>query len=416
VLKRTSRLTMLCVALCALLAVGAASASAATLYVSNTSPTVPNGKSCVQPDFSQIQAAVTAATPGSKITVCPGTYPENVQIEKGLKIAASGNAGSATVGALEGAPQSSTPCDTNQTDAISICTSETVTVTGIAVTAKTSDQSCAGGELTGIAATGGGTFKATNVTIDGAAQVPLSGCQRGFALEIGSGGGTKGEQATLTKVAISGYQKGGIFAEGDGTTSLKINSSSITGAGPTPATAQNGIQVDKGVLYKIKSSTISGNECEAPSCGLTATQAAGILSFGAAPKSGVTSSTIKENDFGAYYLSEAASQPATAEVTFTKDAFTNNRDEGILLDQGKAALKTDTISGGVVGVELYQYEGQTLASESTATSTKAEGSEASIKVNSDKAATDIPGVFTFSSGTLTGPIINENPTKFKVIL
>jgi hypothetical protein len=58
-----------------------------------------------------------------------------------------------------------------------------------------------------------------------------------------------------------------------------------------------------------------------------------------------------------------------------------------------------------------------LVSESTASGTKVEGqSETSIKVNSDKAAGDIPGVFTFSAGTLSAPIINENPPKFKIIL
>lgn len=414
-LKRTSRriLAVALVALCGL--VIPAAANAAGSFVSNSAPVVPNGKSCAQPGFSSVQAAVTAATAGSKVTICPGTYTEDVQVEKGLKIAASGTAGSAKI-VMPGTPSpSTTPCDSSQTDALSICTPETVTLTGISVTAQETGVSCAGG-LVGIDATGGGTLKATNVTVSGAAQVPLSGCQRGIGVEIGGGAAATTETATLTKVDISEYQKEGLAVEGNGTT-LKLNSSKIMGAGPTEATAQNGVEIDPGVLYKITSSTISGNECEAPSCSLNGTQGAGILSFGAAPKSSVTNSTIKENDFGAYYVSEAASQPATAEVTFSKDTFSNNRYEGVLLDQGKAALKTDTITGGVVGIELYQYEEQTLASESSATSTKVEGqSEASIKVNSDKAAGDIQGTFTFSKGTLSAPVINENPSKFTIIL
>lgn len=394
--------------------VGSASASAATLYVSNTSPVVPNGKSCTQPAYSEIQAAVTAATAGSKINVCPGTYTEDLQIEKGLKVAATGTAGSAKLVMPANPTDATTPCDSSQKDAVSICTSETVTLTGISVTAKESNGSCAE-SLVGIVATGGGTFKATNVTVDGAVQVPFSGCQRGIGVETGGGAAATTEKVTLNKVDISEYQKSGLIMR-EGTT-LTGSALAITGVGPTTAIAQNGIQADTGVLYKIKSSTIADNECEAPSCGLTGYQSGGVLSFGAAAGSTVASSTIKENDYGVYYLSEAASQPATPEVTFSKDAFTSNRDEGVLLDQGKAALKTDTVSGGVVGIELYQYETQTLASESTAMSTKVEGqSEASIKVNSDKAAGDIQGVFTFTAGTLSAPIINENPPKFKIIL
>jgi hypothetical protein len=101
----------------------------------------------------------------------------------------------------------------------------------------------------------------------------------------------------LNKANISEYQKSGLIMR-EGTT-LTGSALAITGVGPTTAIAQNGIQADTGVLYKIKSSTIAGNECEAPSCGLTATQSAGILSFGAATGSSITSSTIKENDFGA---------------------------------------------------------------------------------------------------------------------
>jgi len=37
---------------------------------------------CPQADFNSIQEAVTAAQPGDKILVCPGTYPETVEVNK----------------------------------------------------------------------------------------------------------------------------------------------------------------------------------------------------------------------------------------------------------------------------------------------------------------------------------------------
>src|SRR5580700_7386605 len=49
--------------------------------------------------YSTIQAAVTAATPGSTVNICPGTYPEQVLITKNLHLVgvASGTKHSAVV-------------------------------------------------------------------------------------------------------------------------------------------------------------------------------------------------------------------------------------------------------------------------------------------------------------------------------
>jgi parallel beta-helix repeat protein len=52
------------------------SAFAATLIVDN------DFVECPQADFSSIQEAVTAAHPGDKILVCPGIYPETVEVSK----------------------------------------------------------------------------------------------------------------------------------------------------------------------------------------------------------------------------------------------------------------------------------------------------------------------------------------------
>src|SRR5271168_712990 len=52
------------------------SAYAATVFVGT----------CGTPNVSTIQAAVTAASPGSTVNVCPGTYPEQVIIDKRLTL------------------------------------------------------------------------------------------------------------------------------------------------------------------------------------------------------------------------------------------------------------------------------------------------------------------------------------------
>ena len=60
-----------------------AQAATTTLYVA---PSGSGGGSCSTPDYNTIQAAVTAASPGDTIVVCPGTYSEQVTIDKGVTI------------------------------------------------------------------------------------------------------------------------------------------------------------------------------------------------------------------------------------------------------------------------------------------------------------------------------------------
>ena len=72
----------------------AVSANAATVFVGT----------CVSPSFSTIQAAVTAVPAGSTVNVCPGTYPEQVSINKRLTLQgiASGTLNQAVVTAPAG--------------------------------------------------------------------------------------------------------------------------------------------------------------------------------------------------------------------------------------------------------------------------------------------------------------------------
>jgi len=197
----------------------------------------------------------------------------------------------------------------------------------------------------------------------------------------------------------------------------------VTGAGASPYISQNGIEVGFGAKGTIKGATVSANECayvgvcETPEL---EEQASGVLFYQAAAHSSLSSSKVNENDLGVYYSSGSATEPSSPEVTVSHDTLTGNRYEGVLLEEGKASLKSLTISGsGRVGIEIYQDEEQESASESRATGTKISGqTEAAIKVGSDRAPGDIPGTFTFSGGSLTGNkafVINENEENFQVI-
>ena len=413
------------VATCALAIPAVASASA--VYV-GSSPTVAGGKSCVQPNFNSIQAAI--ASSAAKINVCPGTYTEQLTITNPVKLTVAGTAGSAKV-VLPAAPANTkTACDEApgtgafqpDQDGISICTSGTVQITGLTLEAKWPGSTC-DDSLYGILVAGGATLKATNLTVDGAGAFPINGCQGGVGIQVGMAWTTPVEvgHATLKGVTVTNYQKNGVTIDGTGSTA-NISTTTVTGAGPTPETAQNGIQVSNGAGATIKSSTISGNECNNANCSpdaFSSAQATGVLFFGAAPGSRVISSKLDENDIGAYYYSTAATQPSSPEVQLKKDTFSSNRYEGVALDQGNASLVKDKIEGtGNIGVDLFQYEGQTLASQSSANDVRInEMSEAALKVESDKAAGDKPGTFTITNSVFTGDanvLINESST-FEIV-
>ncbi len=397
-----------------------AAANAAVVYVSNSAPVVAGGKSCTEPDFAKVQTAISNGS--NSIDVCPGTYTEQLEITKSVKLTGVNGSGTATLAMpATGAANSASPCDTmissEQKDEISVCTTGTVSLSNLNVQAITETTGC-GGEIYGIFVGDGGTLNATNVAVDGASTSVsgLKGCQYGVAVEIGNRAPAEVGHGVLKKVTVTGYQKNGPTVKSAGST-LSVSASTITGEGPSPAIAQNGIEVAYGAKGTVKSSVISDNECELVGiCTPTSLEehASGVLFYQAAAGSGVTTSTIENNDAGAYYGSGSATEPSSAQVTFTKDIFTNNRYEALQIEEGKSALKDDTINGtGLVGINLVQGGYQQSASLSSSTGTKITGqTEASIKVTSDNSLSDPPGSkFTFIKGTAAAPVLlNESST------
>lgn len=415
----------------AVMAVSAASASAASLWVSNSAPVSSPENGCAHPGYSTIQAAIDAAGAGASIEVCNGTFAEQLTIEKPLKLTAVNGAGTAKV-VLPAAPaDSKTPCDEApgtekyqpDQDGVSICTSGTVKITGVTFEPKWAGSVC-DDSLYGILVAGGATLKATDVTVEGGGAFPINGCQGGIGIQVGMAWTSPVEvgHATLVRDTVGDYQKNGVTVDGAGS-SASVKDSTVRGAGPTPETAQNGIQVSNGALAKISSSTISGNECDHSSCGPDAFsdyQATGVLFYGAAAGSKLTKSTLGEDDVGAYMYSMSPTQPSSPEVAIVKDVLSGDRYEAVALDQGDAIVKRDTITGpGNIGIDLFQYEGQSYAPDSSASKDRIEGmGEAAVKVESDNQPGDFPGSFTIGKSTFSGDarvLLDESET-FTVVL
>jgi pectin methylesterase-like acyl-CoA thioesterase len=66
-------------------------ASASTAEWVSTAPAVLGGNSCASPSFNSVQAAVDEAATNATIHVCAGTYVEQVQITKTVKLVGTGS-------------------------------------------------------------------------------------------------------------------------------------------------------------------------------------------------------------------------------------------------------------------------------------------------------------------------------------
>ena len=388
-----------------------AAANAASLFV-GSSQSAP-GNSCGHTGYKSIQQALDAATPGSTITVCAGTYSEQLEIGTEVNLVGKGH----PVVALPASPATSkTVCDAainaatggEDEDLVSICGAK-VSVSKITFEAKWPESTC-NGSLYNIMVAGGGTLEASKVTLDGAGAYPLNGCQGGVALEVGVGYHLdEVGHASLSKVKIENYQKNGVTVDGAGS-GATISNTTITGAGPAKQ-GQNGIQVSRGAVATITNAKISANECTAASCGSGsrekwAEDAAGVLFYEPGAASSVANSKLSQNDIGVEYVS--AEPPAKSEITLSSDKISGGK-ASVQLNQGDATLTGDKLSGAPIGIDLGSYWGEddSYGPQVTATGDLVEGSTAAVLVESSLAG--LTGNLTISGGHIHGAVTNNDP-------
>jgi nitrous oxidase accessory protein NosD len=412
-----------------------ATASATTLWVSTKTPSAPFN-SCEHPGYSHIEEAIGG--PGTAIHVCGGTYEEQLTI--GRAVAITGYEG-AIVKVPAVTADSKTACDEiseeasgrSDQDAISICGAHKVSIKDLTIYAVWPGEpvggiSCAY-NLNGILIAGGADVELTGSTVTGARPTPINGCQYGVGVQIGMsytsslGVGT----AKLTDDTIDGYEKNGITVEGAGSEAT-ITGTTVTGAGKIEATAQNGIGVQFGAKATIKSSFVSGDECENATCGpdaLTSYQSDGVYFYYAGAGSSVSKSNIFGNDVGV----EAFDTPTTG-PTVSSDTLENNRWESVQISQGSATVDSDVMAHSNVGIQLLQFAegaygepGQTYGSSGTATHDTIEKmNDWAVLGHSDKNAADLFGEFSISKSKISGnpgvrpleSVESENPTELRI--
>jgi hypothetical protein len=395
------------------------------IWVSGAPTVGGSGTSCRHPGYNTIRAAIRAAPSRATIEVCKGTYAEQLQITRSVTIQGVGT----VVVKLPATPaNSNTACDKapgtgsfqRDQDGVAICGKGTVSLIHLTIDAAWPSGTC-DDSLYGILVGGGATLQFVDSTITAAGAQPINGCQGGVAIQAGMAWTTPVEVGHLVTdhSAISGYQKNGITVDGARSTAV-ITHTTVTGAGATPAIAQNGIQVSNGAKAQILDSKITGNECDVSVCGpngLTQTQSTGLLLYGAARGTTVADSTIAGNDIGVYYSANPGRKaPARQQVSIVRDGLSGNRYEGVVLDQGSAYVGHCTFSSGNVGIQVLQYSGQTFGSRSFASYDRFSHMHvATVQVLSDDAATgDLPGSFMITRSEISTAPVLDNSTNLPI--
>ncbi len=201
--------------------------------------------------FSTIQSAISAANPGDTINIASGTYEEQLNIGKNLTII-----GDSKETTIIKSPATLNTDTVGKKNIVEINSGATVSISNIDVSGPGSS-SCASIDY-GVFVIGNATLNISDSKITKITDTPFGGCQNAVAIRVGSGPLSQVGTATINRVTISDYQKGGIVIDGLNSTGT-ITNNVITGAGTTAITAQNGIQISRGATATISGNTVTGN-------------------------------------------------------------------------------------------------------------------------------------------------------------
>jgi nitrous oxidase accessory protein NosD len=229
---------------------------------------------CPAATFTSIQDAINAANPGSLIRVCPGTYREQLSINKSLRI--EGDNGAivmpsnmvANTSGFSGTPIAA---------AILVKDAAKVEIEGLIVdTANNGITECSP-DLIGILYQNSSGSIEHNAVRNTKLSVSLNGCQSGDAIVVQSGGETS--KVSIDDNSVHDYQKNGITGNESGT-EVTITNNVVIGLGPTIGAAQNGIQIGFGGKGRVLRNTVTDNVWS-PCVSVTncAFNATGILIF-----------------------------------------------------------------------------------------------------------------------------------------
>jgi hypothetical protein len=209
---------------------------------------------CPGATFTSIKDAINAASPGSVIRVCPGTYREQLSINTSLSI--EGDNGAIVL------PSNMTTNTTGFSGAliaaaILVKDAANVNIEGLIVDTTNNGITQCSPDLIGILYQNSSGSIRHNAVRNAKLPVQPNGCQSGDAILVQSlGGGTS--KVSIDDNSVHDYQKNGITGNELGT-EVTITNNVVTGLGPTTGAAQNGIQIGFGAKGGVLRNAVADN-------------------------------------------------------------------------------------------------------------------------------------------------------------
>jgi len=227
----------------------------ASLGAPSSKLVVSNTAACPHAQYTKIQDAINVASAGDEIVICNGIYAEQLSINKSLDIDA--DSGAFLVPAS--IQQNATSLATGNAIAAAVLVSgaTNVSISGLTVDGINNGITECAPRLIGVYfQNSSGSLRHAairNFTLGAA----LNACQSGTGVFLESGGGQTSD-VEISDCSIHDYQKNGITANESGTTA-KIHNNVVTGIGPTPGAAQNGIQIGFSAGGAIRENVVANN-------------------------------------------------------------------------------------------------------------------------------------------------------------
>jgi hypothetical protein len=325
--------------------------------------------------YTTIAAAIAAAKPNDTVLVCNTGVPFNEQVTISKSITLRGQSGAT----IQPNPMSANTTDSYDGSPVAAAVVVTPGTTGVTISDLIIDGSqnqiagCAP-QLIGVYF-GNASGTITHVAVTNfALGSGLQGCQTGLGIYADTDGGGGISNVTAAVNSVRGFQKNGITGNVTGTT-LIVESNVVTGWGPTPYNAQNGIQIGFGATGTITGNTVSDvvySPCtDTANCPFSAT---GVLIYDPSGTINTKSNRISDTQGAIYYQGASGGDIASNTIsntlvydgidiypdtllpgtgnTVTLNAIMNSSESGMYVDTDSNFITDNTITDTPIGIWL----------------------------------------------------------------
>ncbi len=297
--------------------------------------------------FATIQAAATSSPAGVTIDVCPGTYPEQVTINKKLTLkgisSANHNAAVITVPAGGLVPNATSLSSGNGIAAqILVQNAGPVVISDITVDGSNNGiTGCLPNPIGIYYQNSSGTISRTSV-LNEVLGSGLTGCQAGLGIFVQSGNSGTSTVSVLNN-QVENYQKNGITGNEIGTT-VTVTGNTVIGQGPVSGAAENSIQIGFGATGSMSGNSV-GSDIWAPDVfGDTGDAAAGLLVY-ASTNVTISSNNVQNTQYGIAIAGDPVSGSGDSNVVTKNTVSATHLYDGIDLCGNSNSASHNIING-----------------------------------------------------------------------